>query len=223
MLISVVVPVLNEEKLIGKSLKVLAEWSDLELIVADGGSMDRTVELASEYATVVSSPPGRPQQMNRGAQQANGEILWFVHVDTILPSNAPEFVRNAIAAGYIGGAFRTRFDETNWFWDLLTLIDNLRTRLFRIYFGSRAMFVLADTFKQLGGFPEVAILEDVAFSRLMRREGPTVMVDAVALESFRRFRKVGPLRQLLLDIVLIGAFNFGISPDLLAHFYKHVR
>jgi len=223
MLISVVMPVLNEEKLIQRSLEVLAGWEDLELIVVDGGSEDRTAELAAEYATVLASNPGRPQQMNHGAQHANGEILWFVHVDTTLPEDAPIYVRNAVSDGYIGGAFRTRFDETNWFWDLLTSIDNLRTRLFRIYFGSRAMFVKKDTFNQLGGFPQVAFLEDSAFSKLLRKVGPTVMVDAVALESFRRFRETGPIRQLLLDIVLLGGFNIGVSPDLLARFYKHIR
>ena len=223
MQISVVMPVLNEEKLIQRSLRVLEGWDDLELIVVDGGSEDRTVELAAEYAIVLTSAPGRPQQMNHGAQHAIGEILWFVHVDTTLPDDAPRYVRKAVIDGYIGGAFRTQFDETNWFWDLLTSIDNLRTRLFRIYFGSRAMFVRKDVFHQLGGFPEVAFLEDAAFSRLMRKAGPTVMVDAVALESFRRFRETGPIRQLLLDMVLIGGFNLGVNPDLLARFYKHIR
>lgn len=79
----------------------------------------------------------------------------------------------------MGGAFRTRFDEPAPFWNLITWFDNHRTRIFRIYFGSRAMFVLADTFWELGGFPEIPFLEDVAFSRKMRKAGRTVMLDAV--------------------------------------------
>jgi rSAM/selenodomain-associated transferase 2 len=221
--ISVVMPVLNEEKLVERSLGVLIRWPDLELIVADGGSTDRTVELASPHAKVLAGPPGRATQMNAGAREATGEVLWFVHADTSLPDDAPDRVRAAVDKGFVGGAFSSRFDEPTWFWDLMTWLDNQRARLSRIYFGSRAIFVLADTFWGVGGFPEIPFLEDVAFSRKMRQTGPTIVLDAVALESFRRFREKGPIRQLLLDIVLLGAFELGFSPWFLARFYEDVR
>jgi rSAM/selenodomain-associated transferase 2 len=221
--ISVVIPVLNEEKLIEKSVLEFSDWSVLECIVADGGSTDRTVELASKYAKVLVCPPGRAVQMNAAAQEARGEILWFIHVDTTLPPDAPNYILKAIDDGYVGGAFSTRFDEPTPFWDLITMIDNQRTRIFRIYYGSRAMFVRKDLFHRLGGFPEIPFLEDVAFSRLMRKAGKTIMLEAVALESFRRFRKVGPFRQLLLDILLLGAFEFGVSSERLAKFYGDIR
>jgi rSAM/selenodomain-associated transferase 2 len=216
-------PVLNEEKMVERSLGALTRWPDLELIVADGGSTDRTVELAASHAKVVTSPPGRAIQMNAGAREATGDVLWFVHADTSLPDRAPDCIRVAVAEGFVGGAFSTRFDEPTWFWDLMAWFDNQRTRLFRIYFGSRAMFVLADTFWGVGGFPEIPFLEDVAFSRKMRRAGSTVMLDAVALESFRRFRNKGPIRQLLLDMFLLGAFELGASPWFLARFYEDIR
>ncbi|UCC61478.1 MAG: TIGR04283 family arsenosugar biosynthesis glycosyltransferase [Anaerolineae bacterium] len=216
-------PVLNEEKLIEQSLLVLAGWPGLELIVVDGGSVDRTVRLAARYARVITSPPGRAVQMNAGAREARGEIFWFVHVDTTLPPDAPDQVQAAVAEGFVGGAFSTRFDEPTPFWDLITWLDNHRTRIFHIYFGSRAIFVRADTFRELGGFPEIPFLEDVALSRKLRRAGRTVMLDAVALESFRRFRKNGPIRQLLLDMILLGAFGIGVSPWFLARLYKDVR
>lgn len=222
-MISVVMPVLNEEKLVERSLEVLSDWPDLELIVADGGSNDQTVELAARYAKVVTSPPGRAVQMNAGAREAKGEVLWFVHVDTTPPPDAADHIRAAVAKEFVGGAFRTRFDEPTPFWDLLTWFDNHRTRIFRVYFGSRAMFVLTDTFWEVGGFPEIPFLEDVAFSRKMRQAGRTVMLDAVALESFRRFQKKGPIRQLLLDMVLLGAFELGVSPWFLARFYENIR
>jgi rSAM/selenodomain-associated transferase 2 len=221
--ISVVTPVLNEEKLIERSLEVLAAWPNLELIVVDGGSIDRTAELAARCAKVVISPPGRAVQMNAGAREASGEVLWFVHVDTTLPPDACDHVQAAVAAGFVGGAFSTRFDEPTPFWDLITWLDNHRTRIGHIYFGSRAMFVLADTFWEVGGFPEIPFLEDVAFSRKMRRVGRTVMLDAVALESFRRFRKKGPIRQLLLNMILLGAFELGVSPWFLTRFYEDIR
>jgi len=221
--ISVVMPVLNEEKLIERSLQVLAGRPGLELIVVDGGSVDRTVSLAARYAKVVTCTPGRAVQMNAGAREAGGEILWFVHVDTTLPSDGPDQVRAAVAEGFLGGAFSTRFDEPTLFWDLITCLDNHRTRIFHIYFGSRAIFVRADAFWEVGGFPEIPFLEDVAFSRKLRQAGRTVMLDAVALESFRRFRKNGPVRQLLLDMILLGAFELGISPWFLARLYKDVR
>jgi hypothetical protein len=161
--------------------------------------------------------------MNAGAREATGEVLWFVHVDTTLPDDAPDHIRAAVVEGFVGGAFSTRFDESTRFWDLLTWLDNQRTRLFRIYFGSRAMFVLADTFWAVGGFPEIPFLEDVAFSRKMRRAGPTVMLDSVALESFRRFRRKGPFRQMLLDMALLCAFEIGVSPWFLARFYENIR
>lgn len=216
-------PVLNEEKLIERSLEVLTGWPRLEVIVADGGSTDRTVALAARYAKVLTGPPGRAVQMNAGAREANGEVLWFVHVDTTLPPDAPDHIRAAVADGFVGGAFSTRFDEPTPFWDLLTWIDNHRTRFFHIYYGSRAMFVLADTFWEVGGFPEIPFLEDVAFSRKMRRAGPTVMLEAVAFESFRRFRTKGPVRQLLRDIVMLGAFGLGISSWFLSRFYEDIR
>ena len=218
-----VMPVLNEEELIEQSIGVLTGWPGLELIVADGGSTDRTVELAAPHARVVTSPPGRAVQMNAGAREATGEVLWFVHADTGLPHDAPDHIRAAVAEGFVGGAFTTRFDETTRFWDLMAWFDNQRTRLFHVYFGSRAMFVLTDTFWEVGGFPEIPFLEDVAFSRKMRRTGSMVTLDAVALESFRRFREKGPFRQLLLDIALIGAFALGVSPWFLARFYEDIR
>ena len=222
-MISVVIPVLNEEKLIEKSLVGFADWLELELIVVDGGSTDQTVKLAEKYARVLISPSGRAVQMNTASQEALGEVLWFVHVDTTLPPEAPDHILKAIEQGYIGGAFSTRFDESTPFWDLLTRIDNHRTRIFRIYYGSRAIFVRKDVFQKLGGFPVIPFLEDVAFSRLMRAAGKTIMLDAVALESFRRFRKKGPLRQLLLDMILLGAFELGVSSERLAKFYEDIR
>ncbi len=223
MVISVVVPVLNEERLIEKSLVRFSEWSDLEIIVADGGSTDSTVKLAGKYTKVIVCPTGRAIQMNTAAQEARGEILWFVHIDTILPPDAPDYILKAVERGFVGGAFSTRFTESTPFWDLLTWIDNHRTRIFKIYFGSRALFVRRDIFHTLGGFPVIPFLEDVAFSRLMRKAGKTIMLDAVALESFRRFQKVGPLRQLLLDMILLGAFQLGVSSERLAQFYEDVR
>jgi rSAM/selenodomain-associated transferase 2 len=222
-MISVVMPVLNEEKLIENSLQTLKKWKELELIVADGGSTDKTVQLAEPHARVVTSARGRAVQMNAGAHVAQGDILWFVHVDTLLLPNSPSHVQNAIDQGFIGGAFSTRFDKFTPFWDRIAWLDNHRARMFHIYYGSRAMFVRADVFHALGGFPEIAFLEDVALSRLLRKTGRTVMLDAVALESLRRFEKKGTIRQILLDIVLLTAFELRISPKFLARFYEDIR
>ena len=222
-MISVVMPVLNEEKLIEGALQTLLSWDDLELIVVDGGSTDNTFQLAEPYAKVIKSKPGRAIQMNAGARIAQGDILWFVHVDTTLLQDAPKHVQNAIDQGYIGGAFSTRFDKFTPFWDRIAWFDNHRARIFHIYYGSRAMFVRTDVFHRLGGFPEIAFLEDVALSRLLRKAGRTVMLEAVALESLRRFEKKGPIRQILLDIVLLAAFELRISPKFLAKFYEDIR
>lgn len=222
-MISIIIPTLNEAAVIERGLQTCSQWPGLELIVVDGGSHDRTVEIAGRYARVLTSPPGRAVQMNAGARAARGEILWFVHADTTLPPDGPQQVGAAIAQGYLGGAFRMRFEPSTPFWDLLAWFDNQRTRLFKVYFGSRAMFVRADVFRSLGGFPEIPLMEDVAFSKLLRRAGKTVMLAAVALESFRRFQKNGPLRQLLLDIFLLAAFHLGVSPQRLADFYREIR
>jgi hypothetical protein len=161
--------------------------------------------------------------MNTATQEARGKILWFVHVDTILPPDAPDHILKTIDDGRIGGAFSTSFDEPTPFWDLITRIDNQRTRIFRIYYGSRAMFVRKDIFHQLGGLPEIPFLEDVAFSRLMRKAGKIIMLETVALESFRRFRKDSPFPQLLLDMLLLGAFELRVSSKRLAKFYEDLR
>jgi rSAM/selenodomain-associated transferase 2 len=197
--ISVVVPALNEEREIGPTLASLAPQRPAEVLVVDGGSTDRTVEVArAAGAKVTASARGRAIQMNAGAAVATGEVLLFLHADCRLDPGG----LNAVAAAFaragsdaiVGGWFNQRYDRPEMVYRLLAAGANLRAGRLRLPYGDQAIFVRADVFRRLGGFPLLPIMEDVAFARALRRAGRTVMLRATVRPSARRFEQVGPWR-----------------------------
>ncbi len=187
--VSIVVPVLNEAAGIEACLSRLRrDFPDCEVVVADGGSTDDTVERAEPLARVVLAERGRAAQMNAGAACTSGEVLWFVHADTVLAPAALPQLRAALAhPGTVGGGLSLRFDRRSPSLNLLARASNTRARRLHQIFGDQSMFVRRSTFDALGGFPLLPLMEDFEFSRRLHRAGRLHILAATSTASARRF------------------------------------
>jgi rSAM/selenodomain-associated transferase 2 len=228
MKISVVIPVLDEEARIEGCLRRVRSLDGVvEVLVVDGGSIDETVERARRIAgvEVLHAPRGRGVQMNEGARRARGDVLWFLHADVCLPPDAAEWVERALAdAGTVAGAFRTwTIDETgrSWIAPLLHLAD-LRSRYSGLPYGDQAMFIRAEVFRELDGFADLALMEDLELGRRVRRRGEIRIVPACVTVSGRRFL-ARPVYYFLLVNSMPFLYGCGISPRVLARLYGDVR
>ena len=248
MRVAIVVPTLNEESTIARTLPAaqaalaalvahepLAAGS--ELVVADGGSRDRTVAVARALgARVVVGPAGRGGQLDRGAAATTAEILLFLHADTTLPEGALAAIRAAIAGDArgkrgggpaarpaIGGAFLVRFDHGGPLLRLGAWLINQRTRATRLPLGDQAHFVTRAAFEQLGGYRDWPILEDLDFAWRLRRHGRTVILRQRVTTGARRFVELGVARTVATNWLIWLLFVAGVSPRRLARFYSQVR
>ena len=221
--ISVVMPVLNEEAYLVGSLGALQPLRErgCELIVADGGSRDRSVALAEPLADrVVVAPKGRAAQMNAGARQAGGDVLWFLHADTRPPPDAPELIRAALARPDRGwGRFDVRLSGSRPALRVVERAMNLRSRLTGIATGDQGIFVRRELFERIGGYPPIALMEDIALSRALKRHGRPICLQQRVLTSSRRWERNGIWRTILLMWRLRLAYFFGADPDRLARIY----
>lgn len=220
--ISVVIPALNEEPVIGRTLEALALSGELaEVIVADGGSADATKGLASRIARVIDAPMGRARQMNEGAGAATGDILLFLHADSILPENAFEEIRLVLHdPATVGGGFSLRFDDPAFSFRLIEWGSNLRARRLGLIFGDQGIFVRRSVFKRMGGFREMALMEDWDFIRRMRKEGKVVVSSLPITTSSRRFRRYGIWRMVWRMQTIKALYLLGVSPERLSRIYE---
>lgn len=212
--LSVVVPVLNEAAGIRAALEALQPLRSRghEVIVVDGGSSDRTVELAQGLCDrVLRSPRGRALQMNAGARVANGDLLLFLHADTRLPTDF------RIPESSMWGRFDVRIDGRHPLLKVVAWAMNLRSRLTGIATGDQAIFVRRDAFP---GFPEIALMEDVALSRLLKRRAAPACLRARVATSGRRWESRGVLRTIFLMWRLRLLYFLGVSPERLARRYE---
>ena len=224
--LSIVMPVLNEAAEIEAALRALTPFRQrgVEVIVADGGSRDGTAGLARLFADyVITAPRGRASQMNAGAAAAHGDIFLFLHADTRLPENADTIVLDSIArSGRAWGRFDVRIDGGGLL-ALVSLAMNWRSRLTGIATGDQAIFVTRTTFEAIGGFPSIALMEDVALSARLKRIGPPLALRARVTTSPRRWRKHGTLRTMLLMWQLRLRFFLGADPVKLARAYGYAE
>lgn len=214
-LISIIIPTLNEEKNIIPCLEATRKAINVERIVVDGGSTDGTVDQAKAWgATVLSAPRGRARQMNAGAQAAKGDILLFLHADTILAGGFDNHVRLLLTRPRISaGAFSFRLDDLrSASLRLIQLATNWRSRYLQVPYGDQAIFVRTRLFQKIGGFPDLPIMEDYELIRRLRKRGRILTASLPALTSARRWRILGIWRTTILNWVLILAYFAGMSP-----------
>lgn len=222
MRLAIVMPALDEEEALQRHLPAALKAAD-EVVVSDGGSRDATVAVARALgARVVSGPPGRGCQMNRGAAATAAELLLFLHADTTLPGDAPRKVREAVAGGAVAGGFLMRFDSDLPKLRLGAHLINLRTRLTRLPLGDQAQFITRPAFERLGGFSEWPLLEDLDLMLRLRRD-KVALIDSRVTTSARRFLEHGATRTVVTNWTIWILFALGVPPERLAGFYRQVR
>lgn len=218
--LSVVVPTLNEEKHIASTLDAAASL-DAEIIVSDGGSTDRTVEIARKSgARVVIGARGRAAQQNRGAAVTRGEVLLFLHADTRLPSAFVNHIFDTLMdRRTVLGAFRFATDVNTSVMRWIAFWTNLRSNWLQLPYGDQGLFIRKSDFNEIRGFPVVPIAEDLYLARQMNRKGRIAIAQATAVTSGRRWQQLGALRTTLINTVIAAGCLAGIPPSRLASLY----
>jgi len=221
--VSIIVPTLQEAGTVGALLDDLQALraAGHEVIVVDGGSSDDTLALAAPACDrLLHCPPGRAVQMNAGAAVAGGDILWFVHADTRLPASAMRAIEAASEAGAGWGRFDIRLSGSRTGFRLIETLINLRSRLTGIATGDQGLFVSRELFDTVGGYPAIALMEDVALSKSLLRHGrPACLHDRLTTSS-RRWEHRGMWRTVVLMWRLRLAYALGADPDTLAERYR---
>ncbi|MGO8878003.1 MAG: TIGR04283 family arsenosugar biosynthesis glycosyltransferase [Desulfomonilaceae bacterium] len=219
--ISVIIPTLNEAGYLPFTLERLSQRQCVEIIVADGDSNDETRKIALSLSVkMLDCPRGRARQMNEAARVAMGDILLFLHADTLVPENWDYRIRAALANEYVcGGAFSLRIQGNLLGLRLVEAFANFRSRIFLMPYGDQAIFVRSATFWEVGGFPDVPIMEDFEFMRRLRTRGGLCILPERVIASGRRWKKLGIMRTTAINQAIIAGYYVGISPDKLARFY----
>lgn len=223
--LSIIVPVLNERERITPALDRLAPLRErgAEVIVVDGGSDDGTFDLAAMRSDVViAAPRGRASQQNAGAALATGDVLLFLHSDTQLPADAEHLIAQAMADGKrVWGRFDVSFDSSQLMMRIVAAMMNWRSRATGVATGDQCLFVRRDTFAAVGGFPAIALMEDIALSKVLRAKAWPACLHARVVTSARRWQQHGVWRTILLMSWLRLAFVLGVSPARLARWYGY--
>jgi len=230
MMISVVIPVYQEsERIAGvlRSLDSAAHGASYEVIVVDGDPSGGTLASIPDSRIIqLTAPKGRASQMNAGAARAKGDILLFLHADTLLPPAALQKIVHAMQGGrFVGGAFDLGFEDRRWIFTLTGRCASLKHRLTRVPYGDQAIFLRRDYFESLGGYPEIPLMEDVELmKRLKRKGGRIILLPDKVLTSTRKWEKDGILYTILRNWTLQALYLFGVTPQkLVRHYYKEDR
>lgn len=191
-----------------------------EVIIVDGGSTDNTLTIAYDISdTVIISKKGRALQMNSGASVASGDVLLFLHADTLLPENVAEIISDAYLGENFWGRFDVRLSNEKYVYRLIEWMINMRSSLTSIVTGDQAMFFEMNLFDRIGGFPEIALMEDVEISRQLKKISKPVRLKSKVVTSSRRWETNGVVATVLLMWKLRLYYFFGVSPEKLSQMY----
>ncbi|MEA5509202.1 TIGR04283 family arsenosugar biosynthesis glycosyltransferase [Crocosphaera sp. UHCC 0190] len=220
--ISIIIPVLNEEKIIEKVLENLVLNANLEVIIVDGYSQDKTVKIAQNmgFQVIIVGQMGRAYQMNQGASIATGDILLFLHADTILPDNYQTIIKNILSDPQtLAGAFELGIDSQQLSFRLIERLVNWRSRFFSLPYGDQAIFIKTSIFRESGGFAQLPIMEDFEFIQRLKKRGKIAIASAKVTTSSRRWQKLGIWKTALINQLIIIGYYLGVSPHQLARLY----
>jgi rSAM/selenodomain-associated transferase 2 len=224
MKLSIVLPVLNEAEQLPRALECLRSSTEhgCEVIIVDGGSEDGTPLAATRAgARLVSSPKGRARQMNAGARIATGDVLLFLHVDTLLPACADRLIEAALGdRRYVWGRFDVDIQGRPWMLRVIALMMNWRSRISGIATGDQAIFVDRNAFESVGGFPDQPLMEDVELSKRLRTLSPPACLRARVITSGRRWENRGVWRTIVLMWRLRWAYWRGVPASALVDLYE---
>jgi rSAM/selenodomain-associated transferase 2 len=229
-MISIIIPVLNEVSVIGPALETLLHQpGNYEVIVVDGGSNDATCDIVQNFPVQLvrklpTMPTGIGSQLNLGASKVQGDILLFLHVDVQLPSRAILMIEAALKdSQYVGGGFLAQYGADSFWLRLSSWRMQIRARLQHIFSGDMAPFVRCEIFWAIGGYPELPIMDDYEFAARLRRAGPLVALRGPVTISARRHLSRGILRSMLETEITKGLYWMGVSPTVLAAFYRGIQ
>ncbi len=219
-MISVVIPALNEAENILQAIESVRQQDrEAEIIIADGGSVDSTPELARPHAQVIHSPRGRAAQLNAGARSATGEVLLFLHADSRVAPGALAKMRQTLDnPGIAGGSFTLVFDVDNLWLRFYARCSNIDCLCFR--YGDQGIFVRRAIFEQMGGYADIPLMEDIDLMRRVPRFGRRALIRGYPVTtSARRFVEHGIIRQEVLNVALVAGWFLGVKPQTLAKWY----
>ena len=223
-LLSVVIPTLNEVHQLEATVKPILLHSQCEVVIADGGSSDGTLELAERMGCrVVRTNRGRGRQMNAGAALARGEFLLFLHADTQLPVPFREEIRSTLETGAIAGAFRFQVALPGWGMRVVEWGTHLRAKYLQRPYGDQGFFLRAADFFQVGGYKNWPLMEDFELCTRLRQRGAIRIAPSAAITSGRRWQRLGALRNTLVNQCCIAMYRAGISLNRIAEFYSKSR
>ncbi|MFH1215893.1 MAG: TIGR04283 family arsenosugar biosynthesis glycosyltransferase [Pseudomonadota bacterium] len=220
--ISIIIPVYNERERLPATLAAIGNDKQLEIIVVDGGSTDNSPEIARKRGImVIASDLGRARQLNKGAEAAKGEILLFLHGDTKLPAGFIEPVVNAMKRqNFVAGAFQLAIESRRRNVQWIARLANLRSRFLHLPYGDQGLFMRATLFREIGGYPDLPVMEDFSLVRSLRKKGKIILLEDAVMTSARRWESLGVFKTTFINQIMIGGFLLGVSPHLLANFYR---
>ncbi|MBI3598919.1 MAG: TIGR04283 family arsenosugar biosynthesis glycosyltransferase [Nitrospirae bacterium] len=239
MTISVIIPIFNEEEMLPAFLNQTANWLVHEIILVDGNSNDQTQGILESFHRnpllcplpqgvrkamighrLLVAKKGRGNQMNEGAKVATGDVLLFLHADSIFPSDGFFEISKAMQNTHlVGGAFRLKIQSTSLFFKFISMMANIRSSIFGLPYGDQGIFVRREIFSKIGGYPDFPLMEDAEFIRQLKHEGMIILLDQAVTTSARKWHKQGIVFTSLRNIILLLLYFMGVSPKQLVKWY----